>query len=247
MKKPMTRCTIDNSQFTIDNSQFSILNSPFVLPPDTFRFYPQMVGWAASEIRKLVRDEGVSPGAIAVLAPFVSDALRFSLQTALAAYGIALATHRPSRALQAEPAARTLFTLAKLAHPQWGTRPAPADVTQMLTVSIPHLDPVRAHLLSEIVYPPRRRDNELGSFAALHADMRTRITYAAGEDYDKLRAWIYAYRAGTDNPPLDQFLARLFGELLSQPGFGFHADRERGAYCQPVGGIGAQVSLGDGR
>ena len=40
-----------------------------------------------------------------LLAPFVSDALRFSLQTALAAHNIGLATHRPSRALETEPAA----------------------------------------------------------------------------------------------------------------------------------------------
>ena len=100
-----------------------------VAPDELFRFYPQMVEWTGRQINHLVREEGVPPGEIVILAPFVSDALRFSLQTTLERYGIALATHRPSRPLEAEPAARTLLTLARLAHPLWGMPPAPADVT----------------------------------------------------------------------------------------------------------------------
>ena len=197
-----------------------------VTSAESFRFYPQMVTWAADQICRLVREQGVAPGEIAVLAPFVSDALRFTLQSALEGHGIALATHRPSRALQDEPAARTLLTLARLAHPFWGMAPAAPDVTLTLTVAIGDLDPVRATLLSTIVYPPRRRDNELGRFGALTEEARQRITYAAGERYDRLRAWLYAYRAEAGSLPLDQFFARLFGEVLSQPGFGFHADRD---------------------
>lgn len=197
-----------------------------VASAETFRFYPQMVNWAADQIHRLVQEQGVAPGEIAVLAPFVSDALRFSLQSALERYHIALATHRPSRALQDEPAARTLLTLARLAHPFWGMAPAAPDVTLALTVAIDDLDPVRATLLSAIVYPPRRRDNELGRFATLTEEARQRISYAAGERYDHLRAWLYAYRAEGSNLPLDQFFARLFGEVLSQPGFGFHANRD---------------------
>ncbi|MCB9117756.1 MAG: hypothetical protein M9936_23510 [Caldilinea sp.] len=195
-----------------------------VAPDELFRFYPQMVEWAGRQINHLVREEGVAPGEIAILAPFVSDALRFSLQTTLERYGIALATHRPSRPLEAEPAARTLLTLARLAHPLWGMAPAPADVTLALTVAVERLDPVRASLLSAIVYPPRRRTNELGTFAAVNEEMRERISYAAGEAYDRLREWLYTYRAEALPLPLDQFFARLFGEVLSQPGFGFHED-----------------------
>ncbi len=194
--------------------------------PESFRFYPQMLRWTAAEIHRLIQNENVAPGSIAVMAPFVSDALRFSLQTALEQYGIQLATHRPSRPIEAEPAARTLFTLAKLAHPHWGLLPPPADVSQALAVAMPRLDPVRAQLLTEIVYPARRRSYELGSFAMLNDAMRERITYAAGEDYDRLRTWLYAYRATAEETPLDQFFAQLFGELLSQPSYGFHEDRD---------------------
>jgi len=56
--------------------------------------------------------------------------------------------------------------------------------------------------------------------------MQQRITYTIGEAYDRLRDWIYAYRAQTEITPLDQFFAQIFGELLSQPGYGFHDERD---------------------
>jgi len=200
-------------------------DAALIVPSVGFRFFPQMIDWAVQEIRQLV-DRGVPPGEIAVLAPFVSDAMRFSLQTRLTEVGIASTTHRPSRALDAEPAARTLLTLAKLAHPHWGMRPAAADVTLALSLTVDELDPVRAHLLSRIIYPERRPTIELGRFGELVPAMQARITFRLGEIYDRLRDWIYAYRANADLVPLDQFFARLFGELLSQPGFGFHDDRD---------------------
>jgi hypothetical protein len=196
-----------------------------VVPAIGFRFFPQMIDWAVAEIGQLVA-AGTPPGEIAVLAPFVSDALRFSLQSRFAEVGIASTTHRPSRALDAEPAARTLLTLAKLAHPHWGMRPALADVTLALTLTIDGLDPVRANLLSRIVYPERRPTIDLGRFGELVTDMQERITFRLGERYDRLREWLYGYRATADQVPLDQFFARLFGELLSQEGFGFHEDRD---------------------
>ncbi|GIV77463.1 MAG: hypothetical protein KatS3mg050_1857 [Litorilinea sp.] len=197
-----------------------------LLPEEPLRFYPQMIGWVVKQIRHLVAEEGVPPGEIAVLAPFVSDALRFSLQQALGEAGIPSTTHRPSRALEDEPAARCLLTLAALAHPTWGIRPAPSDVTQALVLAVSRLDPVRGHLLSRIVYPERRARIDLGRFGDLVPEMQERITYTLGEAYDRLRDWIYAYRASGEILPLDQFFARLFGEVLSQPGFGFHEDHD---------------------
>ena len=195
-----------------------------VVPDVEFRFYPQMIGWVVAEIVRLVQDEGVSPGEIAILSPFVSDALRFSLQRSLGEHGIVCTTHRPSRALQDEPAGRCLVTLALLAHPEWGVRPSSDDVTMALTLAITALDPVRAHLLSQIVYPPRRKTIELGRFGALVPAMQERITFRIGEAYDRLQGWLADYRASADPVPLDQFFARLFGEVLSQPDYGFHQD-----------------------
>jgi len=82
-------------------------------PSSAPRFHPQMLDWVAEEISRLVHEENLAPSEIAVLAPFLSDALRFSLTERLRLYGIAVRTHRPSRELREEPPARCLLTLAK--------------------------------------------------------------------------------------------------------------------------------------
>jgi superfamily I DNA/RNA helicase len=200
------------------------LLTAFQMPERSFRFYPQMIRWTTEQVARLIQQEGVAPGQIAIVAPFVSDALRFSIQHGLAERGIPSTSHRPSRALEDEPAVRCLLTLAALAHPDWGIRPPTADVTHAIEVSIPDLDPIRANVLSSIVYPPRRSLIELTSFDNINTAMQERITFVAGEAYQRLRDWLYAYRSSGELLPLDQFFARLFGELLSQPGFGFHND-----------------------
>src|SRR5450759_506787 len=70
------------------------------------RYYPQMVEWVAGEIARLVDEEGILPGQIAILSPFLSDALRFLLTNALERRGVPARSHRPSRALRDEPAAQ---------------------------------------------------------------------------------------------------------------------------------------------
>ncbi|MCC6569858.1 MAG: hypothetical protein IT315_11530, partial [Anaerolineales bacterium] len=45
--------------------------------------------------------------------------------------------------------------------------------------------------------------------------------YSFGNRYSTLRNWIEEYRA-SDVLPLDHFLRKLFGEVLSQAGFGYH-------------------------
>ena len=81
-----------------------------------------------------MQDEHVPPGEIVVLAPFLSDALRFSLMQRLE--GIPVRSHRPRARLREEPAARCLLTLAQLAHPEWGLKPTAFDVAYALMQAI---------------------------------------------------------------------------------------------------------------
>jgi hypothetical protein len=86
------------------------------------------------------------------------------------------------------------------------------------------MDLVRAQLLAEIVY--RLKDNSLSGFAAIRTEVQERITYVFGQQYEMLREWIVAYRQQIVPDPLDHFLRRLFGEILSQRGFGFHRNND---------------------
>lgn len=197
----------------------SALSALSFAPPDTpTRFYPQMLDWVAGEIQKLI-EEGLLPSEIVVLAPFFSDSLRFSLSNRLEELGIPWRSHRPSRSLRDEPASHCLLTLAELAHPDWGIRPEKFDVTCAFMFAIEGMDLVRAQLLTEIVY--HVKDFSLSTFDQIKPDVQNRITYTYGNHYSTLRDWLLAYRAESIQP-FDHFLRRMFGEVLSQSGFGFH-------------------------
>ncbi|MGB1287060.1 MAG: hypothetical protein ACPG7F_11045, partial [Aggregatilineales bacterium] len=148
------------------------------------------------------------------------DALRFALQTRLDEQTIPNQAHRPSRALREEAATRTLITLAKIAHPHWELPATAFDVTSALKLSIKELDLVRAKLMVGSLY----LTNRLHSFGDIQSSaLQERITFELGGRYDRLYHWLRAYQ-DEDNVPLDVFFSRLFGEVLSQKGFGFHDD-----------------------
>lgn len=207
-------------------------------PEEDLRFHPQMLDWVAEEISQLAMAEGIPAGEIAILAPFLGDALRFSLTERLRRYSIQVRTHRPSRELREEPAARCLLTWARIAHPAWHRPPPPADVAQALLLSIDDMDPVRASLLTDIVYRVRDGQPALTPFHEIRRETRDRISYVLGTRYDQLHTWLHGYvqhTSQTDDDAeqtpeaLDYFLSRLFGEVLSQAGFGFHGNFDAAA------------------
>jgi superfamily I DNA/RNA helicase len=201
------------------------------------RFYPQMLAWVVNKIEELLK-EGTPPAQIVVLAPFVSDSLRFAFTEHMHARGLPVRSHRPSRPLNEEPAAKTMLTLARLAFPEWRLLPEPFDIAQALHQAITDLDLIRANLLARVVYRPRQWAENgdpaailaaiLTPFEQIEGAMRERISYQAGVQFDALRAWLLAVPQPPLPPVLDHFFGRLFGEVLSQPGFGFHANEEAG-------------------
>ncbi len=203
----------------------SSLNSLIFPPKETpTRYFPQMLEWVALEIQHLINEDGMSPSEIVILAPYLPDALRFALSNRLEELQIPWRSHRPSRSLREEPASACLLTLAELAHPGWNIHPTKFDMAHAFMFAFEGMDLVRAQLLAEIVY--RTRDMTLSGFSAIQTELQERITYIHGMQYEKLREWIANYLLQPDPAPLDHFLRRLFGEILSQKGFGFHRNND---------------------
>ncbi len=187
------------------------------------RFYPELLDAITQQVQALIADLGIPPSEIVILSPYLSDALRFSLMHRLEEADIPVRSHRPSRSLREEPASQCLLTLAALAHPQWDFHPSHFDAAYAFMLAL-GMDLVRAQLLAEIVYRPK--DLSLSPFDEIRSEVQERITFVFGNRYTQLREWLLAYRDG-DPLPLDHFLRKLFGEVLSQPGFGFHNDYDR--------------------
>ena len=191
------------------------------------RYMPEMLDWVSEQIAHLVHNDGVHPSEIVVLAPFLSDALRFSLMNRLEKAQVPVQSHRPSRSLREEPATQALITFAALAHPDWNIRPVQFDMSYALRQAVQDLDLVRAQLLAEILFRSAEGRADLLEFGDVQPDMQERISFVLGGRYDTLRMWTSNYR-GRNVEHFDHFLAKLFGELLSQPGFGFHHDLDAG-------------------
>ncbi|MEO6725698.1 MAG: UvrD-helicase domain-containing protein [Blastocatellia bacterium] len=200
-------------------------------PTAQSRFHTQMIDWVADSVASLVQDKGVKPGKIVILAPLLSDSLRFSLVTRLEERGVNSYTLRPSRPLHSEPAVRALIALAKLAHPNWQIESKyqvkKFDVVQMLISVIGEMDLARATLLADVLFKVRNGQGELLRFAGItNADIRSRISEVLGERYEKLVAWIDEYKAIQTPQAIDVFFSRLFGQVLSQKGFGFYITKK---------------------
>jgi hypothetical protein len=195
-----------------------ITNLPVFHSPLEIKYYPEMLDWVSEEIATLI-DSGYLPGEIVVLAPYLSDSLRYSIVSRLNHLNIPVRTHRPSRALRDEPASQCLLTLAMLANPQWGLHPQNSEVAHALIQALDGFDIVRSQLLVNIVY----QKGKLSSFNQIKPEIQDRITYTFGSRFENLRNWLCSTK--DDSPDqLDHFLSRLFGEVLSQPGYGFHAN-----------------------
>lgn len=205
------------------------LASVLRFPERSLRFFPQMLDWIVDGVNGLVK-EGVSPGQIVLLAPLLPDSLRFSLASRLDELGIPNRSHRPSRSLRDEPAAQAMLTLAALSHPQWGIRPSRFEVAYALLQVIDGLDLVRSQLLVESVYKINQGKPELIAFEKVATATRERVSYSTGARFEVLRNWIETYITDPQDE-LDFFFSRIFGEVLSQPGYEFHRNTGAGAVC----------------
>ncbi len=191
-----------------------------------YTFYPQMLDWVCEQVIDLVHNQRISPREIVLIAPFLNDSLRFSVMNRLENAGVPIVSHRPSRAIREEPAARAMLTLMQLVNPTEPTTPQANDFASALVQLIDGLDPIRAGLLTDIVYGVGR--HEPGPFDIINATMQQRITYTSGERYQHLRDWLLQQRELAASTPPDHFLRSLFGDVATQTGFGFQTDLDTG-------------------
>lgn len=219
-------------------------------------FYPDMLYWTAENIKDLITS-GCPPSEIAVLAPYLGASLRFSLMQLLTKSEIPVTTHRPSRSLRDEPITRALLTASTLAHPDFSLSPSAHEIAHSFLQFFPQLGLIRAHLLAKAAYDAKPSGFHLRGFDQLPSDLKARITYLGGSRYQLFFDWLQNY-LDSSPLPLDHFLRQLFGEVLSQPGFGFHDSAQAGAvtaklvesvhkFRQSVSGIDLQDEISLGR
>jgi hypothetical protein len=190
--------------------------------------YPEMLEAVGRSVHAQIA-AGTDPADIVVLAPFLSDTLRHELSNTLSRLEVPFFLRRPSRPLSKEPAVKALLALSAAGHPRWRVQLSTLDLAQALAFSIQEMDPIRAHILARAVYETGEEGRpRLRPFSEVYAESQERVTYRLGERYDRIQGWLTEY-IGADPQPLDHFINRIFGEVLSQEGFGFHDDFDAAA------------------
>lgn len=191
------------------------------------RYRREMVFRLAQHLARLIGEEEVPPGEIAVIVPYMDGALQYSLMHAFKAEGIPMNLVRRRASPREEPRVRAWLTWTALAHPSWGVSPTEFDVAEALALSLPQFDPARAALLAQRLYDAGA--GRLRPAEELAARYRERVGEEALAHYDLLRRWLQ--ETPTIQPRLDHFLYQLFAELLSQPMLRPEPDLAGAAVC----------------
>ena len=195
--------------------------------------YQEMADWVASKVHSLI-GSGESPGEIVILAPYLSDSLRFLITRSLSRHAIKATSHRPSRPLRDEPATQALLTIAALAHPAWEIYPSTYEIALAFVQTLKDLDLTRASILArQGVKQNPSAEVRLADFDQIPQHYQDRITYYLGNLYQELLNWLNDYAAGAPLP-LDHFMTHLFGEVLSLAGYGFYNNLEKGKVAAKI-------------
>jgi len=191
----------------------------------TPQFYPQMITDVCQTIQQLIQDGRAAPADIAILSPYLPDSLKFSLSQKLLEGNIPFLSSRPSRSLADEPVVKAVLAFAKSAHPQWELEITLEELRQACMAILPDCDLIRASLVAQNAL---KEKNKLLHYYEIPPFTRERITDILGNQFDLLIDWIEEYQK--ESPlPFDIFLSRLFGEVLSQPGFALYQNVDAAA------------------
>ena len=107
-------------------------------------------------------------------------------------------------------------------------QPAEFDIAFALMTAIDGLDLIRAKLLTEMLY----RQGALLPFAKLQsATMQTASPSSWASATIGLSAGCSAIAKSGGVEAIDIFFKRIFGELLSRRGYGFHGNIDAGNIC----------------
>ena len=188
------------------------------------RYRRTMIFAVAEKLAELISKKGVAPREIAIIVPYLDGGVRYTLTQAFQQYGLPMNLVQRRATPREEPRVRAWLTWVALAHPHWGHAPTPFDVAEALALSIGRLDPPRATLLTRTLY-----NLSLESADNVPADIAERIGAENLARYEELRLWLVENR---NKHPLDQFLFRLFDELLVTPRFQPTPDLLAGAVCE---------------
>jgi hypothetical protein len=175
----------------------------------------------------ILLESDAKPDQIAIIAPYLDGALRYSLASALEKAAIPYRITRRRSTPREEPRVRAWITWLALAHPSWNHHPTVYEVAEALYLSVASLDPARAQLTAEQLYDEGM--SRLLPVSMLDETLQARVGKNQLNLVDELRLWLS--ENGEHKYSIDGFLARLFYELLALPRYQPRPDYAGAAIC----------------
>ncbi len=190
------------------------------------RYRREMVIALADKLAKMIHEEDVPADEIAVVMPYLDGSVHHVLTQAFKRHGVPLNLVRRRAAPREEPHVRAWLTWVALAHPDWGVHPTAFDVAEALGISFGRLDPIRAAILADAVYPQHLV--RLIPAAQLDPIIVARVGEDTVAHYEHLRVWLEENR---DKHDLDHFIYHLFADVLATADFQPEPDLAAAGVC----------------
>lgn len=177
-------------------------------PPVELR--SEMLEKVGERVCTLLSDEGQNPSDIVILSTYADPVTEFVIGRVLESQGHKLKNLTRKNRVIDNPFSQGLITLAQLCHPTYGVFPNRDDVKALILMLL-KIDPVRSSLLAGKVCSQR----PFAEFPDVEfPGLVERIGYYNIEKYEYIRKWIRDYK-GLEKPlPINEFLQKVFLEIL---------------------------------
>jgi hypothetical protein len=192
----------------------------------TGRYRRELVEAVVDYLAELL-EEGARANEIAIVTPYLDGSLRYSLSSLMKRANIPYRLVRRRSSPREEPRVRAWITWLALAHPNWDYHPSHFDIAEALTLSISSLDPARAQLVAQNLYD--QKEISLLATDQMQETIQQRVGPSRLNLVEDLRIWLSDH--GQEKYAIDEFLYRLFHDLLAQPRFQPEPDLAGAAVC----------------
>ena len=199
---------------------FEVFEQPAELPI----FVPELLDWTVEQIKGLI-DQGTKPSEIAILSPYLSSTFAFYLQAKLQALGLASKIAKASALMRDDPYVKLFINYYCLSSNLPNLFVSQDDLVDLLALSMGEINRVQAKLLSNAICGKNLSIQALPALDVIEELADERFHPASLSLYTQIRSWLQNFDPSTG---YGSFVSRLFGELLTQPGFGLHKNVDAG-------------------
>ncbi len=199
---------------------FEVFEQPSELPI----FVPELLDWTVEQIKGLV-DQGTKPSEIVILSPYLSSTFAFYLQAKMQALGLPSKTSKASALMRDDPMVRLFLNFYCLSSGESKLFVTQDDLVDLFALSLKDINRVQAKLLTNAICGKNLTIQALPELEVLEGFDANRFNPELLSKYAYMRSWLQEF---DPNSGFGLFVSRIFGELLTQPGYGLQGNTDAG-------------------